>query len=244
MAQPGRGAGSVQVERRRAMPRQVDVMRLAQRGDLHETGDAAAARHIGLQHVDDRQQPAEIVEIIAVFAGGDIHAGRRARAHQGQPPNVVGADRLLEPGDVVFAEAFGQCQRLLCRKRAVGVDKQTGVADRAQRCRDALRIALGLAADLHLDPATTVALDPAGKLVAQPLVGIAGEAAAAINRDAVAALPEQRGDRDAEQLCLQIPERRIDRRDRGRRETRAPEIAHATPQRGVGARRCRIPNGQ
>ena len=86
MAQPRRGAGGVQVERRRAMARQVDVVRLAQRRDLQKAGDAAAARHVGLQHIDDgRQQAAEIVEVVAVFAGGDVHARpARARPHQRQ----------------------------------------------------------------------------------------------------------------------------------------------------------------
>ena len=34
------------------MSRQIDVMRFAERANLQETGDTAAAGNIGLQHVD------------------------------------------------------------------------------------------------------------------------------------------------------------------------------------------------
>jgi hypothetical protein len=87
-------------------------------------------------------------------------------------------------------------------------------APRSACRRDPRGIAPLVAADLHLDPAAAVALDPTGKLLAQPVVRIAGEAAAAVDRHPVADLAEQRCDRDTKQLCLQIPQRDIDCRDR------------------------------
>ena len=52
MAQPRHRAADVAVERRRAVAREIDVVRFAQRSDLQKTGDAAAAGHVGLQHID------------------------------------------------------------------------------------------------------------------------------------------------------------------------------------------------
>ena len=52
MAQSRRRAGDVQMQRRRAMAGQIDVKGLAQRGNLQKGGDAAAAGHVGLLHVD------------------------------------------------------------------------------------------------------------------------------------------------------------------------------------------------
>ena len=81
-------------------------MRLAQRAGLQKAGDAAAARHIRLLHVDraGRQHAAKIIERVAVLAGGDVHAGGRALAQQPQAVEIVGGDRLLEPGDAVLGE--------------------------------------------------------------------------------------------------------------------------------------------
>ena len=75
---------------------------LAQRADLQEAGDAAAAGDVGLQHVDGvgLQHAPRVVGRIDVFAGGDIHAVRRAFAHEPQARQVVRGHRLLEPADI------------------------------------------------------------------------------------------------------------------------------------------------
>ena len=74
VTQPRRGAGGMKMQGRGAMSRQIDVLRLAQCRDLRKARNAAATRHIGLQHIDrrEREQPTEVVEIVAVLSGGDI----------------------------------------------------------------------------------------------------------------------------------------------------------------------------
>ena len=53
-----------------------------------EAGDPAAPRDIGLLHVDrpGGQHPAEVIEVVAIFAGGHLHRWRRAcRTSRGRP---------------------------------------------------------------------------------------------------------------------------------------------------------------
>ena len=85
-----------------------------------EAGDAAAAGDVGLQHVDRAglEQAPGVVEGVDVFAGGDVHGGRRAVAHSAQTGQIVGGHRLLEPADIVFRRAFGEAQRLLAAEKA------------------------------------------------------------------------------------------------------------------------------
>src|SRR5689334_14857406 len=133
---------------------------------------------------------AEIVERIPVLASGDVYPGRCACPHQRKTVDVVGADWLLEPGDVVFGNALGQVQGLFCRERTIGIDEKASDADRVAGYSDPLRVANRVAADFHFDPATAVVPHPATKLFAQPRVGVAGEPAAAVDRDGVAAAAE------------------------------------------------------
>ena len=86
VAQPRHSATDMTMHRRGAMGRQVDVMGFAQRSDLQETGDAAAACGVGLQNVDGvgLQHAARVVQGVSVFAGGDFDFARRAFAHQTQ----------------------------------------------------------------------------------------------------------------------------------------------------------------
>jgi hypothetical protein len=44
-----------------------------------------------------REQPTEIVEVVAILAGGDIHPRGGALAHQRKAGKIIRADRLLEP---------------------------------------------------------------------------------------------------------------------------------------------------
>jgi len=62
-----------------------------------------------------------------------------------------------------------EVERLLDGERAIGVDEKLAVADRRLGLPHPIRIKFRLAADIHLDEATTVLVHPAGKLLAQCL---------------------------------------------------------------------------
>ena len=69
-------------------------------------GDPAAARDVGLQHVDGRRAAARSrTASVAVLARRDGHPGRRPLADAPQPREVVRGHRLLEPADVRSGEA-------------------------------------------------------------------------------------------------------------------------------------------
>ncbi len=99
------------------MPGQVDVKGLTQGRDLKKGGDAAAARHVGLLHIDRLrfQHSADIVDGVGIFAGRDIHAGRSPLPDRRKAVQIIGRYRLLEPADVLLRERIGEGQRLLDR---------------------------------------------------------------------------------------------------------------------------------
>jgi hypothetical protein len=108
---------------------------------------------------------AEIVQIVAIFPGGDLHAGRRAVADQVQPFQVIGGDRLLEPDHAQAGEHVRQGQGLLARVGAVGVHEKLGVlADGVAGGPHPLGIPRGLTADFHFD-ARNALLRPAAELL-------------------------------------------------------------------------------
>ena len=189
------------------MRREIEVLRLAQCGNLQKTGDAAAACRVGLQDIHGRlgEEATEIIEVVAILPGGDVHPSRRARPHQREPVDIVRAQRFLKPCNIVFRDALGQRQRVFRRERAIGIDEQTGIPDRVACAGHALWVARRVAADFHFDPATAIVLDPAGKLLAQPRIGVAGEPATAIDRHGIAAAPKKRGRRNPEKLGFHVP---------------------------------------
>src|SRR5690348_41187 len=73
-----------------------NVICLAESRDLKEAGHTGAARDICLQdvHSTPLQHGVKIIEIVAVFAGRDVHAPRRALAQKSQPCEVVRRDGL------------------------------------------------------------------------------------------------------------------------------------------------------
>ena len=102
----------------------------------------------GLEH------PAEVEQVVAVLAGGDVHAGRGAVAEQPQAVEVVGGDRLLEPGHAQLGESLGHGQGLLAAVGAVGVDEQLGVGpDRLAGGPDAAEVVLRVACRSSSSPA-------------------------------------------------------------------------------------------
>ena len=77
---------------RRAVGGQSSSRASAQRADPHETGDTAAAGHVGLEAVDCAgvEHAPEVRQVVAVLAGGDVHARRRrgrgaGAARRGRP---------------------------------------------------------------------------------------------------------------------------------------------------------------
>ena len=116
-----------------------------ERRRLQEAGDAAAARGVGLQHVDRAglEHAPEVRQVVAVLAGRDLHAGGRAVAQKPQPVEVVGRHRLLEPASrplsakrsrPVAAPACARRRRSRRRKLGLGADR---LARRVTRSRSA-----------------------------------------------------------------------------------------------------------
>ena len=145
-------------------PENGTIVRLAQRRNLQNPSHTAAARDIGLLHVDraGSQHAPEVEHVVAILAGGDVHAGGGAVAHQPQAVEVIGGDRLFEPAHAVFiGENFRLPEGLLSRVRAIGIDVQfRRRPDRLASHSHAFHIRLGVAPDLHLHPRNSL-LDPA-----------------------------------------------------------------------------------
>src|SRR5450759_4729195 len=120
-----RGGGSdMGVQVRAAVPGNVQAVGGRDCRDPHPFGDAAAAGDVGLQAVDraGRAHPAEVVQVVAVFAGG--YVGCDCVADLAEPVEVVGGDGFLEPPHVQVSGGAGDADRLLAVVAAVGVDEQ------------------------------------------------------------------------------------------------------------------------
>ena len=123
------------------------MKRLAQRGDLQERRDAAAARGIGLLHIDRArlEHAAHVVDSIRIFAGGDFHASGGTVPYRSQPIQVVRRYRLLEPAYLLLRKLVCKFDGLLHAIRAVGIHEQNSVfSDSLLRRFDALGIPLRL----------------------------------------------------------------------------------------------------
>jgi hypothetical protein len=137
-----------------------------------------------------------------------------------QPGQILGGHRFLEPGHAVV----GHPHRRAGGVPAVGVHIEFGVraddlAARATRARVALLVGAPGLPDLDLHSRDAVLLDSPGQLLAGLLLVVAGETAAAVHRNVLARPAEQVGDRQAEESCLEIPQRDVNGGD-GRRPRR------------------------
>ena len=56
-----------------------------------KASDTSAARRVRLKNIDcaGLEHPAEVIRIIAIFAGGDVNAFRRAVANQAETFEIV-----------------------------------------------------------------------------------------------------------------------------------------------------------
>ncbi len=81
-----RGTSDMGMQLRRAVGRQGDVKGIAQRGCLEKAGIASATGRIGLKTIDRprRQHALEVVDGVAVFAGGYVHWGRGSIAKEAE----------------------------------------------------------------------------------------------------------------------------------------------------------------
>src|SRR4029079_18533974 len=113
-------------------------------------------------------------------------------------------------------EPVSPVERLLALEGAVRVDEEFDlVADRLPGGVEPLRVALGLAGDLHLH-ARKALLAPAAELLTQPIERVRAKAAAAVERHRVVLSRQDVDQRQLEQARLQVPERAVDRGERHR----------------------------
>ncbi len=221
------------MQRRGAVRRQWHVEGEADGGHREQAGDPAAAR--GIRHSDvDRarlEHAAEVCGLIAVLAVRDVHPSRTAVAQQTQALHVLRGKRLLHPAHIEPArEHLHGGQRLLSRVRAVRIDEERRVADCITRRTNPDRVAARVAADFHLDARNSL-VHPTPELRAQLSIGVGSESAAAVDREVVPDRAEQLEQGKPEETCLQVPQRRVDGRDRHRADARSPEVAHAPDHR-------------
>src|SRR5207253_4572689 len=103
----------------------LEVVRRRERGDPAPLRDAAAAADVDLQavHRPGTDHAGEVRQVVAVLTCRDI--GLDAVADPAEPVEVVGADRLLEPGDVGLGGSQPR-DGLLGRVGPVGVHEEIG----------------------------------------------------------------------------------------------------------------------
>ncbi len=199
------------MQRRRAMAGQIDVVRVAQRRDPQEAGDAAATRAsaCSTSTAPASSIRAEIVGRVAIFAGRDLHRRpARARARAAGPSRSSEETGSSNQATLLARSARPMPSACLPRRRRSRRRTERGVADRAlarpRRGRDPARARLPIFIFTQRQPSRST--QPAS-CSRSSLVAVAGEAAAAIDRRRRRASPEQRASGSAEQLRLQVPER-------------------------------------
>ncbi len=212
----GHGGGERNVQLHQEVRAHRHVERLGQVRDLEPRRDAADPRAVDLH---DRAGPAlqvfaEVRRVVQRLADGDRHG--RARGELDVPAQVLGGQRLLQPGEPQRRVRVRAAQRLGHRPRLVGVDHQLEVvADgRAHGVEPAQVLADRRLADLELGAPEPLRLrrerlvDELLRRVMQP------SALGRVHRHralrAAGHLPQrQRG-----APAAQVPQRRVDRGQR------------------------------
>ena len=87
-----RGTTNVEMKSGSGMSRDRNLKRVRQFGGFHESGNPSAARRIDLKdvHRTGFEHALEIIRIVTILAGRDIHSGRRAVANESKAFEVVG----------------------------------------------------------------------------------------------------------------------------------------------------------
>ena len=172
------------------------IERLRQPRDLHEGGDAAAIGDVrlGIGHRAGDDVVLELPQRAQILARRDRHAAGLHDA--GMARDIVGDDRLFEPGEVVGLERAGGANRFLDRPFHVGIHHQRkAVAEMLAHRRDPRDIRFQIRpADLHLDGAKALGEIAVGLLqqrldgeIEVDAAGIAGHARDRIRRAAATA---------------------------------------------------------
>nr|AIF26358.1 putative mandelate racemase [uncultured bacterium fosmid pJB190D12_contig II] len=212
---------------------------LGERDDVPGRGDAATGADVRLRDVDaaGRQQVAEAVEGVLVLAARDRH--RQLLPQLDVALQILRRDGFLVPPQVESGERPAEPQRLRTAVRVVGVDHQPDrlALDRLADGLHAGDVVLDAVAELHLHQRE------AGVEVGERLVGEARRLAR--SRDAVETggvglnatakgATQQLVDRLPVALAHDVPERDVDRADRGDHRSLAAVVArhvvHAVPQ--------------
>ena len=147
-------------------------MRLAKRRNLQKGGDAAAAGNIRLHHVHGTRihHATKIEDVVAVLACRNFDLSRCSIANQPQTFEIVGRNRLFEPGHAGVDEVLCLIKGLLAAVRAVRIYVEFSIrADRFSGHAYTLQIFISVPPDLHLY-ARNVLLHPAAKLLRELLV--------------------------------------------------------------------------
>ena len=98
------------------------------RADLDRGGQSADPQDVGLEDIDDAMldQLPEGRQALVVLAGGQAGGGRAA-AQFDVPFEVLGGQRLLDPGQVVGAEALGDLDGVVDVEALYRVEAEGGV---------------------------------------------------------------------------------------------------------------------
>ena len=158
--------------------------------------------------------------------------------------NVVGNDRLFEPGEVVGLQRARGADGFLDRPFHVGVGHQRkAVAEMFSHRLHARDVGGEIrAAHLHLDGAKALGEIVVG-LPEQRLDGKIEVDAAGITGHAGVEAAEQAKQRQIGAPRLQVPQRDVERRERQHRRSAASAVMQVPTRRDARSPRCRRPRG-
>ena len=203
--------------------------------DLHPLGDAAHAQQIDHRDVDRPvlEELAERGDAVDVLARGNGH--RQRVGDRRQPRIVVVGRRIFQPEEVVRLDARPDVDGLLDPPELVDVAHEVDVvADGLPHHAHALDLARGqrLGAALHLHLAEAHALEARAGF-GEIVHGMrAHQGPARIGGHAVAMAAEQRGERLAEGLALDVPQRDVHRGEREPEDAAGPGAPRRLPELG------------
>ena len=225
---------------------------MRQRGDTQEVGDSPDRGRLDDVDCPRRDQRAELLQAGEVLPGGD----RRpyATADSGQAVGVPAPDRLLDPGQVECAFHFADvADRLLAAPGLVRVQHEPwpgpvrGLGQYLAHEQQPVPVTLDVQAALELrrpQPAFGIDLVDGDELV----VGEADVQAGGVGVDHAVAAAEQPPQRLTHGLCLDVPQRRVERADRAEHRAGVPGLEgvpqHAVVEGGHGARVLAVDGGE